>query len=166
MSTTALQTLDQDTPGVPGTAESDDDFGWAVSLGDVDGDGYTDAAVSAFYESIGPADRTGSVTVLRGTPTGLTGTGARSFSQATTGVPGTAEDDDHFGSAVRLADLDGDGHADLSVGAAGENGGDGAVWSLRGSGSGVRTTGALSFGPSALGVSTSGFPRLGTLMGQ
>ncbi|MFC9278020.1 FG-GAP repeat protein [Streptomyces collinus] len=71
-----------------------------------------------------------------------------------------------IGSAVRLADLDGDSHADLSVGACGENGGDGAVWSLRGSGSGVRTTGAPSFGPSAVGVSTSGFPQLGALMGQ
>jgi hypothetical protein len=40
----------------------------------------------------------GAVTVIHPAPTGLTGYGAQWFSQNTTGVPGTAERDDYFGS--------------------------------------------------------------------
>jgi len=158
------QTLAQDTAGVPGTDESGDLFGWAISLGDIDGDGYADAAVSAFYEEIGTIDNTGTVTVLRGAPTGLSTSGSQLFSQNTAGVPGYAEAYDYFGSAVSLTDLNGDGHADLSIGANGENSGDGALWSLRGATSGITTTNAVSFGPSAAGVSTSGYPGFGWKM--
>ncbi len=158
------RTIDQDTSGVPGADETNDGFGWALSLGDVNGDGYADAAVSAHYEKIGSADLTGAVTLLRGSSSGLTPSGARSFSQDTDGVPGGNETNDHFGAAVHLADLNGDGHADLSVSADGENGGDGAVWHLRGAATGLTTTSAVTFGPSSLGVSTSGSPRLGAVL--
>ncbi|PBC62394.1 hypothetical protein BKI49_19325 [Streptomyces sp. Tue6028] len=158
------QTIDQDTPGVPGADESSDYFGWAISLGDINGDGYADAAVSADYETIGSADLTGSVTLLRGSPAGLSTSSTQSFSQDTVGVPGAAEDNDHFGSSVSLTDLNGDGHADLSIGADGENSADGALWSLRGATSGITTPSAVSFGPSAVGVSTSGYPHFGWQM--
>jgi hypothetical protein len=104
--------------------------------------------------------------VLRGAPTGLSTTDAKTFHQDTAGVPGAAEDNDHFGSAVRLADLNGDGHADISVGADGENNADGALWSLRGSSSGVTTKNAVAFGASSAGVSTSGYPWFGGWMLQ
>ncbi|MFG3146884.1 FG-GAP-like repeat-containing protein [Streptomyces sp. NPDC048243] len=158
------QTIDQDTPGVPGADESSDYFGYAVSLGDIDGDGRADAAVSAFYESIGDATLTGSVTVLRGTSAGLSASGAKVFHQDTAGIPGANEDNDHFGSSVRLADLNGDHYADLSVGAETENAGDGALWSLRGSSSGVTTKNAVSFGAASEGISTSGAPFFGASM--
>ncbi|WP_323181197.1 FG-GAP repeat protein [Streptomyces sp. NBC_00154] len=58
---------------------------------------------------------------------------------------------------MRLADLNADGRADLSVGADGENSTDGAIWSLRGSSSGVTTHGAVSFRASAVGISTTGY---------
>ncbi|MET8184677.1 FG-GAP repeat domain-containing protein [Streptomyces sp. NPDC005133] len=158
------QIIDQDTPGVPGADESSDYFGNAISIGDIDGDGHDDAAVSSYYESIGDATLAGSVTVFRGNLRGLATDGVKVFHQGTTGVPGTNEDNDHFGSAVRLSDLNADGHADLSVGADGENSGDGAIWSLRGSSSGVTTKGAVSFGASAAGISPTGYPYLGNVM--
>ncbi|MFF4984296.1 FG-GAP-like repeat-containing protein [Streptomyces sp. NPDC001046] len=159
--TDPVQTIHQDTPGVPGVDESSDHFGYAVSLDDIDGDGLADAAVSAFYEGIGTATLTGSVTVFRGTPVGLSTSDAEIFHQDTAGVPGGNEDDDHFGSSVRLADLNGDHHADLSIGADAENTGDGALWSLRGSSAGVTTKNAVSFGASSAGLSTSGSPGFG-----
>ncbi|WP_328399375.1 VCBS repeat-containing protein [Streptomyces sp. NBC_00390] len=159
--TDAVQTIEQDTPGVPGADEWDDDFGHALSLGDIDGDGLDDAAVSAFKESIGSATLTGSVTVFRGTPAGLSASDARMFHQDTAGVPGANEDNDRFGSSVRLSDLNRDSYADLSVGAEGENGADGALWSLRGSSSGLTTRNAISFGASSVGLPTSGYPELG-----
>ncbi|MFJ9815780.1 FG-GAP-like repeat-containing protein [Streptomyces sp. NPDC101151] len=165
--TSPQATITQNSPGVPGSDEKEDWFGHSLSVGDVNGDGYADVAVGAIYEAVGSVWQAGSVTVLRGSAAGLTGTGAQAFSQDTAGVPGAAEDNDFFGSAVRLSDLNGDGKADLSVGAHGENDSDGAVWSLRGSSSGIgATTGAVSFGPAASGVPATGYPHLGRLMGQ
>jgi hypothetical protein len=132
-----------------------------VEGADVNGDGYADVAVGTLHEDIGSADIAGSVTVLRGTSAGLTGTGAQSFTQNTAGVPGTAETADRFGAAVRLSDLNGDGKADLSIGADGENHPAGAVYHLRGSASGVTTSKAISFGPGSVGLPTSGYLRLG-----
>ncbi|WP_406406667.1 FG-GAP-like repeat-containing protein [Streptomyces sp. NBC_01643] len=162
--TGTAQVIDQDTPGVPGDDESSDYFGNAISIGDIDGDGHDDAAVSSYYESIGDTTLAGSVTVFRGNLRGLSTNGVKVFHQGTTGVPGANEDDDHFGSAVRLADLNADGHADLSVGADGENSADGAIWNLRGTSSGVTTKGAVSFGASAVGISAAGYPFFGNVM--
>lgn len=162
--TGTAQVIDQDTPGVPGDDESSDYFGNAISIGDIDGDGHDDAAVSSYYESIGDTTLAGSVTVFRGNLRGLSTNGVKVFHQGTTGVPGANEDDDHFGSAVRLADLNADGHADLSVGANGENSADGAIWNLRGTSSGVTTKGAVSFGASAVGISAAGYPFFGNVM--
>ncbi|MER5478338.1 FG-GAP-like repeat-containing protein [Streptomyces sp. NPDC002734] len=164
VSTEATQTIDQDTPGVPGADENSDGFGWAVSLGDIDGDGRADAAVSAHYETVGSAALTGSVLVFRGSPTGLSTGDAEVYHQDTAGVPGANEDDDHFGSSVRLADLNGDRHADLSVGAGDENGGAGAVWNLRGSSSGLTTANAVGFGAATVGLSTTGYAAFGDTM--
>jgi hypothetical protein len=152
--------LGQDTAGVPGAAESGDAFGTSVSLGDVDGDGFKDLAIGAPGEDNGA----GSVTLLRGSPSGLTTKGAVSYTQNTAGVPGTAEKGDRFGARVLLADHSGDHRAELTVAGPGEDAGDGAVWSLRGAAGGATTAGSLSFGPSATGVSTAGAPHYGTIL--
>ncbi|GGY20226.1 VCBS repeat-containing protein [Streptomyces djakartensis] len=153
--------INQDTPGVPGADEEMDAFGNDLSVADVDGDGYAEVAVGVLHETIGAARIAGSVTVLRGSAAGMTATGAQSFTQNTAGVPGTAESADRFGASVRLSDLTGDGKADLSVGADGENHPSGAIHSLRGTASGVTGKNAISFGPGSLGMSTTGYLRLG-----
>ena len=81
MSGTGAQGFDQNTPGVPGTAEAGDRFGSAVRLYDANKDSRSDAAVSAPYENA----QNGSVWSLRGSATGLTVEGAR------------ANDPKHFG---------------------------------------------------------------------
>ncbi|MFF9334845.1 hypothetical protein [Streptomyces albogriseolus] len=73
------------------------------------------------------------------------------------GVPGTAEADDWFGSAVDLTDLDGDGRADVTIATKGEDvlaGSvrDGADWVLRGSTAGLTTAGATSFSAQDVGL--------------
>ncbi|MFE9868349.1 hypothetical protein ACFYPZ_37675 [Streptomyces sp. NPDC005506] len=94
--------------------------------------------------------------MLCGDASGLTGTGARSFNQGTSGVPGADESPDMFGDAIHLADHNKDGRSDLSVGAGGENSDDGAVWVLRCSTGGITATGAVSFGASSVGIGNSG----------
>ncbi|MCT9078905.1 FG-GAP-like repeat-containing protein [Streptomyces fulvoviolaceus] len=153
--------LTQNTPGVPGTAETGDAFGSGVSLGDINGDGYADLAIGASGEDSGA----GSVTVLYGSASGLTTKAAKTYTQNTAGVPGAGEKSDRFGSRTSLRDHSGDRRAELSVSAPGENAGDGALWSLRGTATGPKTSGAVSFGPSATGVSTSGSPRYGSVLG-
>jgi len=153
----------QDSANVPGTGETGDLFGAAVSTGDINGDGYADVVVGALGEDLGTARDAGQVTVLFGSASGLKTTGAKAYTQNTTGVPGTAESQDSFGSAVRLTDLTKDGRAELVIGVGGENG-TGGVWTLRGSSSGVTTTGAS--GLTASGLSLKSAESLGGWIAQ
>ncbi|MDW6065806.1 FG-GAP-like repeat-containing protein [Streptomyces sp. FXJ1.4098] len=152
---TRTKVIDQNTAGVPGVNEDGDQFGYSLSAGDVNGDGYADVAVGIPYEDLDGGVDAGSVVQLYGGAGGLSGTGAQAFTQDTAGVPGAAEAGDHFGAAVRLGDTDGDGKDDLAVGAPDEDGtytSSGAAWVLRGGTGGLTTTGVVSFGPNALGV--------------
>jgi hypothetical protein len=144
--------IHQDTPGVPGVDEAGDLFGASVVVGDVNGDGYADIVAGNPYEDFAGVDDAGTVAVIPGGAPGPTGTGSKVFSQNTTGVPGAAERRDYFSEAVTLLDGDGDGRADLVVGAPGENTNAGSVWALRSTASGVTTTGSLVFGAKALGT--------------
>ncbi|MDC2955379.1 FG-GAP-like repeat-containing protein [Streptomyces gilvifuscus] len=146
------KTFTEDTPGVPGTGDSVFRFGQALSAGDVNGDHIDDLAVGIPGKELGYDDNAGAVDVLYGTRSGLTGKGAQSFTQDTPGVPGRAELSDTFGASVALLDINGNGYADLAAAAVGEDGGNGAVWSLRGRPTGIVTDAALVLGPRALGA--------------
>ncbi|WP_409472146.1 VCBS repeat-containing protein [Streptomyces sp. HC307] len=152
--------IHQDTPGVPGVDEAGDLFGASVKVGDVNGDGYADIVAGNPYEDFAGVADAGTVAVIPGGVSGPTGAGSKVFSQNTAGVPGTAERRDYFSEAVTLLDGDGDGRADLVVGAPGENTNAGSVWAFRSTASGVTTTGSLAFGAKALGTHPDG-ARLG-----
>ncbi|MEW2400908.1 FG-GAP-like repeat-containing protein [Streptomyces sp. NPDC046862] len=160
------RTYNQSSARVPGTAETGDRFGASVSAADVTGDGYPEIAVGVPGETVGTVARTGNVVVLKG-GTGELDHGGASWHQATSGVPGTAEPDDHFGSAVRLKDINKNGRADLAIGANGEDIGTtadaGAVWVLRGSTSGLTTSNATSFNGSDFGLGGAG-RQFGTVL--
>ncbi|KMS85321.1 esterase [Streptomyces regensis] len=162
---TAPQWWSQNSPGVPGTAEDGDAWGADLSVADVNGDGHADVAVGAPGEDIGTVADAGAVWLLRGSRTGLTGSGAQSFDQNTRGVPGTAEADDAWGAQVRLADTDGDGCAELVAAAPAENAGDGAVWLLPASGGGLLADGSWSYGAAALGGTAHG-ARFGAVIDE
>jgi FG-GAP repeat len=157
--------ITQDSGSVPGSSESGDEFGYDLTLGDINGDGYQDLAVGAATEDLGSAENAGAVTVLYGSPTGLdTGHGVQYFNQETAGVPGTSESGDLFGSELRLDDVNGDGKADLTIAASGENSGNGALTTLRSDGTKLTASGAGSISPSSVGVSTTGTPYFGAIM--
>lgn len=145
--------LYQDSAGVPGTAESGDHFGTDVRTGDVDGDGYPDVVTGLPGEDRGSVADAGAVVVLRGAASGLTGEGAQVVTQNTANVPGSGEKNDAFGRAVHLGDANGDGLADLAVGAPGENGDAGFVWYFRSSpATVVSPNGTTAFGNTLLGT--------------
>ena len=156
--TTTARSFTQDSPGIPGSSEARDAFGMEMSIGDIDGDGFGELAIGVPLENIGDATDTGAAVVLRGSAAGPTETGIQYFTQNSTGVPGSNEDWDRFGSDILLSDLTKDGHAELIVAAHFENGGNGAMWSLPGSSAGINTSGSVRLSPSSLGISTAGRP--------
>ncbi|KAB1143983.1 hypothetical protein F7R91_23990 [Streptomyces luteolifulvus] len=163
-----VNSISQDTAGVPSAAETADRFGWEVSLGDIDGDGYADIAVGATGENL-TTDGTavadaGAVTVLYGSASGVTAAGSQYFHQDTPGVPSANEKSDFFGGEVFLSDVNGDNKADLTIGTNGENDWNGNVTGLLSDGTAIDTAGVVSFGPSAVGISTSGYPEFGSIM--
>ncbi|MFE4637693.1 FG-GAP and VCBS repeat-containing protein [Streptomyces sp. NPDC056773] len=147
------QRLTQNSPGVPGVNEAGDHFGEAVDVADVDGDGYADLLIGAPRE-IGPGpkgNRSGAITMLRGSKTGITSTGAKSFTQNSAGIPSTSEIDDKFGSAIKVLDSDKNGKPEVYVGGYGEDSFAGRVWKLKTDSTGVIGTGATSFTLADLG---------------
>ncbi|TLS46933.1 hypothetical protein FE633_07580 [Streptomyces montanus] len=152
----------QDSGNVPGSSERGDFFGSELSLGDINGDGYADLAAGAPGENLNSVVNTGAVTVLYGSASGLdTSSGYQYFAQSSYGVPGTDEKDDLFGGEVKLTDVNGDGKADLTVGAYGENDFNGSLVYLPSSGARITTVGARSLSASSVGVSTDAQPVFG-----
>lgn len=105
-----------------------DQFGVAsTSLGDMNGDGFTDIAVGAWKTGGGGVER-GAVWVLF-----LDGdfavTNQVQIGDGTGGFGGILTDNNQFGLGLDcIGDLDGDGIADLAVGASGD--GEGVLWIL------------------------------------
>ncbi|MDQ0993932.1 FG-GAP-like repeat-containing protein [Streptomyces sp. V3I7] len=95
--------ITQDTPGVPGASGDDHGFGYELLPRDLDGDGLTDLAVVT--HEYRPADNIGgSVIVLWGRRTGLSGQGA-------VRIPAPANA--FVGEDITAGDFDGDGRTDL-----------------------------------------------------
>ena len=130
---------------VPGVSEAWDRFGSTLAAGDFNNDSYDDLAIGAPREDVGgsPDDDHGAVTIMYGSPAGITTAGSRAFSEAGA-VSGALEAKDMFASALAAGDIDGDGYDDLAVGIPEEGVGSramsGAVTILWGGAAGLSTT--------------------------
>lgn len=102
---------------------------------DFNRDGYADLAVGVPGESVGRVSGAGLVDVIYGSSAGLTARRSQGWTRGSAGVKGVVQREDHFGSSTASADFDGDGFADLAVGALG--GAAGWVTVLYGSRSGL-----------------------------
>jgi hypothetical protein len=116
------QWWNQDSPDVQDQAEELDRFGWALAAGDFNGDGFTDIAAGVRFEDIDQVSNAGAVNVLYGSPLGLQAIlpDDQFWYQGSPDVGDVAEANDRFGYSVGAADFNGDGYADLAVGAPGE----------------------------------------------
>lgn len=112
-----------------------------MDLGDVDGDGYDDLVVSS------GSDLEDEVEVAFGTKDGLSADRRQTFDQSIEGFPGEPPSDgEMLGSCVSVADVTGDGRAEVALGISYKDVGDkstaGAVALLHGAESGVTGTGS------------------------
>ncbi|MFI6486863.1 FG-GAP repeat protein [Streptomyces sp. NPDC050564] len=98
----------------------------------------------------------GAITLLRGSASGATTTGAVFLTQDSPGVPGALAGGDTFGSQLLASAVNHDGRADLTAIAAQENDDGGATRYLPGAATSLcSTTASTSFGPGTLGLSTA-----------
>ncbi|MEV0648280.1 FG-GAP repeat protein [Phytomonospora sp. NPDC050363] len=123
--------ISQNTPGIPGSAETDDGFGRTYASADFNGDGCDELIVG----SPGEDKQAGMVTIIEGSPAGPVPSRSVAYTQNTAGVPGDSEPSDGFGATLSAGAIS-SGQAYLLVGAPGESLGAkkyaGSVYYLRG----------------------------------
>ncbi|HET8759032.1 MAG TPA: hypothetical protein VFM58_23650 [Solirubrobacteraceae bacterium] len=89
---------------------------------DFDGDGIADLAIGAPLDSVAGRDDAGAVNVIYGSRRGgLREDPDQEFTEGSRGIKGAVEADDRFGGTLATGDFDGDGYADLAIGAPGED---------------------------------------------
>jgi len=149
------------TAGLSGSLSDNDAFGLSVaSLRDLDGDTVTDIMVGTPFDDDGGiggfADRGALYTIFLNSNGSIKG--VQKISDTAGSFNGTLDDGDMFGSAIgRIGDIDGDGVADVAVGAIGDDQGGpgrGQVWVLF-----MTSAGAVKAitGFRRINVGTSGF---------
>ncbi|MEO3974995.1 FG-GAP repeat protein [Streptomyces sp. CAU 1734] len=114
--------LTQDSPGIPGGPEADDQYGYALAVYDADSDGCSDLAIGAPHEDLGTSADAGLVHIVYGSTTGLnTGRAAKEHLQGASGtLAGGAEPGDWTGYALAAGET-ASGTPYLLIGSPGES---------------------------------------------
>jgi hypothetical protein len=108
----------QSVPSLLGDPDPDDEFGAALAVGDLDGDGFDDLAIGAPGDTdVAGGTETGQVHVMLSDDNhGLAVEGNLVLAESVIDAPGVANFD-RFGATLAVGDFDADGIDDLAVGA-------------------------------------------------
>ena len=154
------QVWHQNSSGILQVSEKGDRFGWALAVGDFNGDGFDDLAIGVPYEDFGTtgvANR-GIVQVLYGNKSGLSANGNQIWHQNSPGIANVAEAGDLFGRSLTSGDFNNDGRDDLAVGVPYEDLGttgvtnQGVVQVLYGRNAGLSATGGQIWHQDSTGI--------------
>jgi hypothetical protein len=155
----ANQWITQNTSGMAGDgAEPGDEMGLTVAVGDFNGDGFTDLAAGAPGEDVGSKKDAGAVDVVYGSASGLdptAGPGSQFWNLDLPAMPAAAAAGDAFGRSLTVGDFNGDGDADLAIGAPERDvvvADGGAAVVLYGSSGGLLPAGSQLWSQSSTGV--------------
>ena len=157
----------QDVAGIGSSAQPFDQFGASLAIGDFDDSGVSDLAVGSPGEAVGSVQAAGAAHVLFGGTTGVSGASSQLFHQGVAGVGSDPEEGDFFGAALGVGDINGNGFADLAIGAPGESvgaiPGAGAINVLYGTVGGLTVTGSqvLHQGVAGIGSNPEAFDEFG-----
>ena len=146
--------ISQDSPYIPGHAETSDKFGQALAMGDLDRDGDDDLIIGTPFEDVGSLTNAGMIITIGGGSHGLDMSRSKEIHQDSTGVSGTAEKNDLFGSALVAGAFTASAWDDLVVGVPGESSAgktrNGLVEFLHGSALGATGVGSQGISGSSL----------------
>ena len=113
-------------------------FGEAITIGDFDGDGFSDLAIGSPDAPVDSAkEHAGNVRIIYGSLRGLAKARSQLWSQNSPGIAGHAEPNDGFGVALVAANFGFGPQDDLGIGVHGENQDEGAVNVIYGSTTGL-----------------------------
>ncbi len=148
--------------GIGGTAAKGNIFGSPVTIGDLDHDGNADIAIGVQGQAVTKlasqkTQPSGAFYVLYGNATKASlGQHFQFLTENSAGMPATPLPAAHLGGWFAAGDFDHDGTVDLAVAADGDDlapvPNDGAVYILKGTGSGLTTTGSKLFDVPSLGI--------------
>jgi hypothetical protein len=130
-----------------------DVWGGSLTSGDFDGDGRADLALGGDPASPSVQENVkGAITVLRGTSSGLTLSGAVRLTKDSPGVAGTSVAADAFGMHLAAGDVNGDGRVDLTAATRQSSGRGDGVYFLPGSPAGITGVGSQFFDATTPGL--------------
>jgi hypothetical protein len=146
----------QDSPGIPGKAESDEEFGRDLAVGNFGRGPQDDLAIGIRSDQVNGISEAGGVNVLYGTPHGLGSNGAQLWTQASPGIPSVPGEEEGFGHALVAASLGKGPDRDLVIGTPQDHVGGltdvGTITVLFGSSNGLTATGRQFINEDALGT--------------